>query len=142
MNIFSTNEFEIKTGRTIEEMTSRLKLKGQVNGDKFAIYTEPYSIIPLTNLTGQLSTNDKYTIVYFKVDATITIRLFFYFIATFIILGSLYFVTLSFKEGVYKGETHAILIFGLVGYIILQLAYKTSVDKQEGAMRQLIRDRD
>ncbi|HCW08252.1 MAG TPA: hypothetical protein DGG95_12900 [Cytophagales bacterium] len=107
---------------------------------KFFIDTEPFGFIPGSKVIGEIRDTDDWTIVYFKIYATKFIRYFSYLWLGGVGLALLTFIIKSLMNWTYSSDIHSTIIFGIVGFVIAQLTFRTSADKQEESIRQLIRN--
>src|SRR5690349_23421474 len=77
MNLFETQEFEIKTMRTKDELVQRLSKLGDSEGGRFKIESPPYGL-GYTFATGEIQTSENETIVLLKMYPSMILRIFTY----------------------------------------------------------------
>ncbi|NOS93298.1 MAG: hypothetical protein HOP30_15375 [Cyclobacteriaceae bacterium] len=140
MEIFSPYEVEIKTGWSVEEMMQKLQSKATITGNHFRIDTEPYSVLPLSYVKGEVRTKGDYTVVSFSTHASVVLLLFFTVVMGFLGSATIYYIVIAIKDGAGYDEVKGILLMALVAFVLMQLSFKTSADKQEHGMRQLMRE--
>ena len=142
MNIFEPFEIKIKTGRTKDELVQRLGKRAKFDGDKFRIESEPFGFISRSYVVGEIVMTEEWTVVLFKVYASLFLRVFSY-----IWLGGVgcAIITFSIKALInwkYDSDIFWTIVFWTVGFVISQLTFRTSSDMQEESIRQLIRSGD
>lgn len=142
MDIFEPYEIEIKTGRTKDELMERFKRRARIEGDKFYIDSEPYALIPRSNVVGQIRESADWTIISFKIYASAFLKAFTYLWLGGVGLAVMTFVIKALINWKYDSEVHWTVVFWVVGFIMTQLTFRTSADMQEESIRQMIRSKD
>ena len=142
VDIFEPYEIEIKTGRTKYELIARFKRRARIEGDRFYIDSEPFGIISRSTVVGHITDTADWTIVSFKIYALAFLKVLSYLWLGGVGVATLASVIKALTNLTYSSEIHWMLVFWAVGFIISQLAFRTSADIQEESIRQMIREKE
>jgi len=140
LNIFEPYKIEIKTGRTKDELIARFRKRARIEGNRFYIDSEPYGLISRSTVIGDISDTTDWTIVSFKIYASLFLKVFSYLWLGGVGIAFVTFVIKSLSNWTYNSDIHWTILFWIVGFIITQLTFRTSADMQEESIKQMIRE--
>lgn len=141
VDIFEPYEIEIKTGRTKDELIERFKERAKIEGDKFYIASEPYGVISRSTVIGDIRVTADWTIVSFKIYASVSLKIFSYLWLGGVGIAVLTFVIKALINWKYDSDILWTIVFWIGGFIMTQLTFRTSADMQEESIRQMIRNK-
>jgi hypothetical protein len=140
LNIFEPYEIEIKTGRTKDELIARFRKRARIEGNRFYIDSGPYGLTSRSTVIGVISDTPDWTIVSFKIYASLFLKAFSYLWLGGVGIAFVTFAIKSLINWTYNSEIHWTILFWIVGFIITQLTFRTSADMQEESIKQMIRE--
>ncbi|MEZ4973089.1 MAG: hypothetical protein R2820_07240 [Cyclobacteriaceae bacterium] len=139
MKLFQPIEIEIKTGWTPAELIHRLSAIAKFNDNEFTIAPDLWATNLYSYVKGTVGTNDSWTVLSFTVYPSFVLKGF----ATLWLGGVgivLIFMTISsliYWE--FNSQIGLVLGGWILGFILTQLSFRSSVDQRETAIRQIMK---
>jgi hypothetical protein len=139
MNLFETQEFEIKTRRTKGELLQTLNKSVDCEGERFGIESSPYGL-GYTFAIGEIQTSENQTIVLLKMYPSMILKILTYALAG----RSRMRIHSLFNKGnrklKYESGIHLTIGFSIIGLIVSQMAFRQWSEIQYKSIRKIIKE--